>query len=179
MGRLLVLSFLFAAANAFAAVPGNAPILTIAAPGQQTQALSIPLSCLSSGGGCPGQVFSLFAGNNSMTGNDYYILYKNGVAYQVGASTKAYCVNSTAATTSASDGYQLFSATASFANGASSITGAVYQCGSPGLNCTPANSTTYVPYPVPGIFVFGSSTYAGMQPASSAGYFIHLDCYEQ
>jgi len=180
MGRFLVLLSLLSS-GAFAAVPGNAPILTIAASGQQTQALSIPLSSLS-GTGING-VFSLYnAGVNPVTGGNYYPLIKNGALYQVTAGKTAYCFNITAGSNYTSAlSYQLVSGTASTAAaGSSTITGGVYQCGASAAYCQQTGNVTNVAAGIPGVYVFSASTWPVCQPASgSQAYYIHMECYEQ
>jgi hypothetical protein len=180
MGRFLVLISIFLSLGARAAVPGNAPILTIAAPGQNTQSLSIPLSSLS-GSGVNG-VFSLFGGGSSTTATDYYPLYKNGVAYFTGATTKAYCFNISYISGNTPSSMQLVSSTAAITAGSSSLTSGKYQGGISGtyVNTVSTSATTFVPQP--GEFVIGDGvnvTYAGYQPGNSYVYYIFMQCYEQ
>lgn len=177
MGRILVVLFSLLSCASFAATPGNAPILTIAAPGQQTQALSIPLSCLSTGG-CPTQVFSLYVGGFSMTGSAVYPFWKNGALYQVTSGKSAYCVNGTAAASTGSLSYQLVSSTATFAN-AGSLTGGVYQAGASANDVDLVGANANVPGAVPGSYVFAASTWPGIQSGGNLVFFVHLDCFEQ
>jgi hypothetical protein len=175
MGGILALLLGLISSAAFAATPGNAPILTIAAPGQNSQSLSIPLSSLS-GTGVNG-VFSLYMGQG-VTGGDFYILYKNGVAYQVPSGKSAYCFNVTAGD-STTGLFQLASATASFSNGAASITGGVYQCGVSGVSCLAAGPTAYVAGAVSSSYVFASNTFPAVDAANGGTLFVHMDCFEQ
>ena len=178
MERILVILAFFFCLSAIGATPGNAPILTIAAPWQQTEAVSIPLSSLS-GTGVNG-VFTLYAGQN-MTSTDFYILYKNGAAYATGASTKAYCFNNYASSGSTSSTFQFVSSQTAFSNGASSITSGTYQGGSNQVGVSTAGNTAYLPAPIPGIYVFGDGvhvTYAGVQVNASAYYSFQLQCIE-
>jgi hypothetical protein len=180
MERILVLSFLFACANAFAATPGNAPILTIAAPGQNTQALSVPLSSLS-GTGING-VFTLFAGFAFTSNTACYPFYKNGVQYQVTTGKVAYCFNIRAGSGNTNGGMTLMSGTATFSPGAtcSGITGVVYQTGTniPGANVFGSIANTY--YVIPGSYDFSSSTFPGViANGTGASFFGSMDCYEQ
>lgn len=180
MERILVLLSLLSF-NAFAAVPGNAPILTIAAPGQQTQALSVPLSSLS-GTGVNG-VFSLYGFTSSgVSANFYHPLYKNGTAYQVTAGKTAYCFNMTAAATTATSAFQLVYGTGAFTAGGSGTapTGAVYQGGQASYYPLNSGATASVPGAAVGMYTFPASDYVGFQNGSaSVSYYIHLECYEQ
>ena len=189
MERFLVFIALLFSWTCLAATPGNAPILTIAASGQQTQALSIPLSCLSSGGGCPAQVFSLYGGSGTGSGQagHFFPLYQNGLngstsGYRVASGKTAYCFNLTAAASTGGDTFQLVSDTAIIAGGTAgttTLTAGVYQGGAAGAYVDVVGPTAGVPAPLPGIYTFGSLTYVGVQITASVVYYIHLDCYEQ
>lgn len=179
MERFLVFIALLFSWTCLAATPGNAPILTIAAPGQNTQALSIPLSSLS-GTGVNG-VFSLYGGSAStgLTNANFYPFYKNGVQYQVTAGKTAYCFNFKYTGGNANVPLQLVSSTATFAYNAASLTSPVYQGGatqiSP-LQGGAANTTV----PMPGVYTFAASTFPGFQNNSaSVSYGVTMECYEQ
>ena len=173
---LLLLSLI--SPPSFAATPGAVPSVTVSAPGANTGSVSISPAMLS-GTGVNG-IFSLYVGGTLTAGN-YYPLYRNGVAYQVTSGKTAYCFDITSLCTNASYSGQLFSATASFASGAASITGGVYQCGvTPGycIVSSPTASTTTV---VPGVYSFGSGTYPGFvaYTGSTPVWQLHMDCFEQ
>lgn len=182
MGRFLglFLGLLFSF-SAIAAVPGNAPILTIAAPGQNTQALSIPLSSLSGTG--INRIFSLY-GNGSASANNYFFpLYRDGVAYATGATTKAYCFNITLNETATGYGVQLISSQAAITyNTNTALTNGFFQGGASAIYVLNEGSTAYLAVPQPGGYVFGDGvhiTYAGFQVASTAAvFYLHMECYE-
>ena len=177
MGRFLVLISIFLSLGARAAVPGNAPILTIAASGQQTQALSIPLSSLS-GTGVNG-VFSLYAWGGGATNNYFYPLYKNGTAYQVGGSTKAYCVNFSSGDTGGNHQWQLVSSTSAITIAMSALSGtALYEAGAASSYPHLSGATIGVPTANAGTWTFGSSTYAGVQLNGTSAFQIQLECIE-
>ena len=172
---------------ASAAVPGNAPILTIAAPGQNTQALSIPLSSLS-GTGVNG-VFSLYGGCGSGSGTaaHFYPLYKNGLngstsGYQVPAGKTAYCMNVTVSSSGSNNTFQFVSDTAIIpagANGGTTLTSGTYQGGAAGAYTLVAAGSAYNLSSIPGVYTFAANTYVGVQIAAATYYFIHMDCIEQ
>ena len=186
MERFLVFLFAILSFAANAAVPGNAPILTIAAPGQNTQALSLPISQLATG--ASPQVFSLYGGCGTGSGAaaHFYPLYQNGLngstsGYRVTSGKTAYCMNVTATSSGASNSFQLVSDTAVIAggaNGTTTLTSGVYLGGAAGAYPL-LTETANTPISIPGVYTFGSLTYAGVQIASGAYYYIHMDCFEQ
>jgi hypothetical protein len=167
--------------SAQAATPGAVPSVTVSAPGANTGSVSIPPSDLS-GAGTHG-IFSLFIGIGSDVLNDFYPFIKSGTgaAYQVTAGKTAYCFDGTSSGSPANSLFQLVSATSTFANAASSLTGGVYQSGSANLYPWTTGSTINVQGINPGVYSFGATTWPGIQAGgtSTTAYTIHMDCFEQ
>jgi hypothetical protein len=165
--------------HAFAAAPAGSPVITGSAAGTNTQSVSISPPMLS-GTGVNG-MFSLYAQTGAWTTNYFYPLLKNGVAYQVGASTKAYCFNFTSGAQNGSNGpWQLVSATAAISANSSSISGGVYQGGASQNWAQTTGNNSNQEVANPGFYTFGSSTYTGIQTGGSGTgpYFVHIDCFE-
>jgi hypothetical protein len=179
MGRILILLCAFISSAAMAATPGNAPILTIAAPGQQTQALSIPLSSLS-GSGVNG-VFSLYGAAASATAGNFYALYKNGgTQYQVTSGKTAYCENASVSCGSAGCFIQVVSATGSFNNTSGPLTSGAFQGGASAIYPWTNGVTTQTPVGLPGTYTFAPNTFVGFQTQNGTQQFtVHIDCFEQ
>lgn len=132
------------------------------------------------------QVFSIYAAAvSTLTAGNVYPFYKNGVIYQVTSGKKAYCFNFSAVDiVSSNHGIQLLSATATFANNATtgSLTGAVYQGGVAGNYVWLASSggQTGADTPLPGTYTFGASTFPGYQWQNGTfNSSVHGLCYEQ
>lgn len=117
--------------------------------------------------------FTLECGINP-TGGNFYRLYKNGAQYQVTAAKTCQVVAiSYYAGTVNDQVFQLVSATATFADNASSLTGPVYQYGASGLYGFGAIAT-YTWYTTSQTYSFAASTFPGVQAhnASRCGMFI-------
>jgi hypothetical protein len=177
----LILAAVFFTAPVFAAQPGNAPVLTIAAPGQNSGSVSIPLSMLAG----TGQVFSVFCYGSGVGASTNYPCFANGgTQYKVGAITgtgspKAYCFNfNGTAFGSTSQVYQIITSSATFAIGGS-LSSATYQCGATGNLCLNTGSATSVPYTYPGTYTFLNAQYVGVQSASGSNMGISFQCFEQ
>lgn len=178
MERILVLLGIIFSFNSFGAVPGGVPQIGLGAIGSTTSpTANVDIGNFAGGAG-KFSVFSLYAGGVSLTANNFYPFYKNGVAYQVTAGKVAYCFNHTGNSGTASQYYQLISATASFAANASSITGGVFQCGATITSCNTTPSSAFIYGAIPGTYQFAASTFAGFQAFNSANFQVHLDCYE-
>lgn len=121
--------------------------------------------------------FTLYMGKGG-TVSDYYILYKNGTAYQVTSGKTCYVVGIGMNAPGSGNNIQLISATAPFADGASSITGGVYQGGASGnYPVLQGAAGTWVYYPT--TFQFAASTYAGIQAGGTANpYGVYVICKE-
>ena len=126
-------------------------------------------------------VFSIHAGDlqAAASNGNYYPFYKDGVAFQAGASG-TYCFNFTLSGNTANTGTQLVSATASFAFNASSITGGVYQMGASGKTgmYTSAAANTGFRVVQPGVYTFGANTYGGFQAQNAQAFLMSADCYD-
>lgn len=124
-------------------------------------------------------VFTITAGDiqAAQSNGNYYPFYKNGVAFQAGASG-TYCFNFRLAGNTVSTGVQLISATASFAFNANSITGGVYQQGASGKTGFMVGSTVYAWFFQSGVYTFGANTYGGYQANNSQGFSLAADCYD-
>lgn len=126
-------------------------------------------------------VFTIVAGDAqaSATNGNYYPFYKNGVAFQAGASG-TYCFSVRLIANTANTGTQLVSATASFAYNASSLTGGVYQGGASGkstyMNSGAGNAQSWIYQP--GVYTFGANTYGGFQAQNSQAFAMSADCYD-
>ena len=120
--------------------------------------------------------FTLFAGK-SMTSGNFYILYKNGVAYQVPNGKTCKVVGVIATCSAANSSFQLCSATASFAEGAGTITGGVYQAGA-STNAALFTGAGYAYTRFSVLYDFASDTYPAIQAGGSYVYNIALICKE-
>ena len=123
-------------------------------------------------------VFSIHAGDaqTAATNGNFYPFYKNGVAFQAGASG-TYCFNFTLIGATTNTGVELVSATASFAFNAASLTGGVFQMGASGktgLFTTNAQVRTAQP----GVYTFGANTFGGFQAENSQTFQVSADCYD-
>lgn len=183
MERFLVVLFALFSLPCFSAVPGNAPILCMAASGQNTQSLCIPLSSLSATG--PSKVFSLFCSGTGTAGH-FYPCYLDGVAYKAGNSTgsgtpKAYCYNFTVGFPLTNNTFQMVSSTNAITYDMSPLTGTTkYQGGAAAVYPVITGPVAYVPASVPGSYVFDNAAFVGFQGqnAGNGNYQIQLQCSE-
>lgn len=125
--------------------------------------------------------FSLYAGAMSVGNGVTYPFYKNGVLYQVTAGKTCRCDKVRHRGGSATGGWQLLSATATFANATAtaSLTGPVYQCGAAAVYCQAAHTTANTTW-VEGLqYVFAASTWPGAQFSDNTQlYHLELSCHE-
>jgi hypothetical protein len=128
--------------------------------------------------------FTLFAGVATSVNGHFYPFYKNGALYQVPSGKTAACENIQIIGTASNEALSLMSATATFAQNATSATGAVYQCGTDSVPCMltigPAGSTTLPGATIiPGGYDFAATTWPGFQPITgSADIAVQLQCRE-
>ncbi len=162
MKNLMVIILILFSFSSFAAPSGSGNISAITTLGgvNTTDNLNIPNSN-------PEGYFSIYTGQ-SITGANVTPLYKNGVAYQVTAGKTFVASKVCGAVGSANARFQLISATASFANNATtaSLTGPVYQGGAAGgtvLALTTSN--VFACFSIN--YSFSASTYVGIQGDSS------------
>jgi hypothetical protein len=123
--------------------------------------------------------FGLYAGLTSGT-NTYAPFIKNGTIYQVTPGKICYVVGFAFLSGTVGDRCQLISATATFANGASTLTGAIYQGGAPGGTggfYIYDIQTAYVPVQSFFPYQFASETYPGFQ-GTAANTSVILLCKE-
>lgn len=177
------LLLLLVSINSFAATPGAVPSVTVSAPGANTGSVSISPSQLSGSSGT-NHIFSLFCYANASATNQYFPCYYNGAVYKVGNATSggtpsAYCFDITAGSTTPSSSFQLMSATATFANNATSVTGGQWMGGVTGSYPLTTGSVSQVAAVVPGVYTFSNATYVGMQLGPNVIAFLHMDCFEQ
>lgn len=161
MERMVVLFGLLLGAAANAAVPAGVPQVTLGSTSSAAP-ITIPESSLSGTTGW----FTIIAEGTPGAGN-YEPFYKDGVAYQVSGGVKAVCISMSYTTSATTDGFQLMSATASFARGASSVTGGVYENGVSGEYyhyAAVAHQLVNTNF----MYRFGASTYPGIQASSGA-----------
>ncbi len=179
MKTLLFLLSLISTAS-FAAQSGAVPSITVTATGANTANVAIPPSDLSGSG--IHKIFSLYVGGSAGFIANWLVLYRDGVAYATGSSTKAYCFDITAADASGSSWFQFVSSQAAIANDTSTaLTAGVYQAGAASKYVNSTGPTAYVPAVVPGVYVFGDGvhvTYAAIQVSVTAQFRVHMDCYE-
>lgn len=170
--------FKFFVMPAFSANPATSPSVGVSAAGVNTNSILIPPSDLSGAG--VHNIFSLYIGATVSGGSYFTPFYKNGSIYQVTPGSTAYCFDMTASSSYTNPTFpQLVSATATFANNATTLTGAVYQCGANNTACLVIGANS-VPIAVPGVYKFGSSTWPGIQAYNFPFiYMFHMDCFEQ
>jgi hypothetical protein len=122
----------------------------------------------------PAGYFTIYA---QCLGGTFYAFFRNGVQYQVGLGKTCKVVRITAWSSTASAQFQVASSTATFSQGAGSITGPVYQFGAislTGMICSPTASVA-VGYSMP--YDFTSQTYPCAQ-SNTSGVNIALLCKE-
>lgn len=125
--------------------------------------------------------FTLYAGDLSANGGTFYPFRRSGDIYQAHATKTTYCRNIRYRTGAASGGFQLMSATATFANetASGSLTGPKYQFGSAseygmtgGLS---ANSVVNEGF----LYTFAATTWPGVQFGDNTQlYQVYLTCIE-
>jgi hypothetical protein len=180
--KLLTLLFSIVA---HAATPGAVPSVTVSAPGANTGQVSIPPSDLAGTALTSHKIFSLHASSSGTTSGFWYVLYRDGIAYATGATTRAYCFDITAMSGSGGSPFQLVSSQAAIANNNSTaLTAPAYQGGASGTYTSITNVTANVVGVIPGVYVFGNGanvTYAGTQFGGgvSQAFMVHMDCFEQ
>jgi hypothetical protein len=163
---------------------GNIGATNISDPGSAT----VPESYIGASSG-PSYFMLHASSNNQTTGaNSFFPFYRDGVLYQVGngaGSVKTYCVSLQWWASATNSSFQIVSATATFANNASSLTGPIYEGGVSGVGMH--NSLGAPIMQNEGItFTFGTGsnsvthTWPGVQiNVVSTGMSIHLLCKEQ
>lgn len=178
-----ILSLLFSF-SAWAVAPSGAPVITLG---------GVYINNTTQNGGIGGGIvvpsnditwFTVYAGTLSNGGtNVYYPFRKHGVLWQVTTGTKAYCKSITVRVSSATGGYQLVSATATFADAtaAGTLTGAVHQCGSSAAGCRSGHITANTEVTKQEVYVFDGSA-ATVWPGAqffdaSQVYQISLTCF--
>jgi hypothetical protein len=180
--KLLTLLFSIVA---HAATPGAVPSVTVSAPGANTGSVSIPPSDLSGTG--VHKIFSIYGNGGVSTANYFSPLYRDGVAYATGSSTKAYCFDITAGASGANYVFQFASAQTVIPVNTSPtafalLTSPLYQSGQAGSYVNVVSPTANLVTIIPGVYVFGDGshvTYAAVQYPNSSSYYIHMDCFEQ
>lgn len=167
----LFLAILLMTGNTFAAT-GSGNVTNVVNLGgiNSTSNLAIPES--------NSQNYITLSSNAAGTAGNFYPLYKNGAAYQVTAGKTFYvtkvCVM---ALTTANSTLQLLSATASFAYGATSLTGGVFQGGAstPATQLPLYTGTTAGAYQCYDMsYQFAASTYPGWESGGSVTYSIYV-----
>jgi len=172
---LIILS-LFVSITAQAVVPSGVPSITLGGADTYPGNLVIPESNIGSTGG----YFTVMAGSASEGAGDFYPFWKNGVAYQVTSGKTAYCTALMFAGGQAFNTMQLVSATATFANGASSLTGGVYYCGAAGNYCLGSGTAANTYNPMGVSQTFAATTWPGIQTqATGQIYSVLMSCKEQ
>lgn len=166
--------------TAAAVSPSGVPSITLG--GYASQLASSPYS--------PGGIvvpasdtsyFTLYAG--SMSGTNTYVMpfRKNGVIYQVTAGKTCRCDWINYRVGGASQGFQLMSATVTFANNAdpAGLTGAVWQNGASNVYSMAGHTTANTQVTQGTQYVFAASTYPGFQQEINAQlYHVSLICRE-
>jgi hypothetical protein len=184
--QLIYALALFISTVSFAAQPGAVPSVTISASGANTAQVSVTPAQLS--GPCTvassSPCFSLYGYANSSGGGFFYVLYRAGAAYSTGATTKAYCFDITAASSTGSEPFQLVSSHAAITNNSNTaLTNPAYQGGATGTDPSITGPNANLVGVVPGTYVFGDgvhATFAGFQTrATSITFYLHMDCFEQ
>lgn len=164
MKNLIALILILFSTNVFAATgSGNVSSVTTLGGVNTSDNLNIPNSN-------PDGYFSIYTGQ-SITGGNVGPLYKNGVAYQVTAG-KTFVVNKICGAITASNArFQLISATASFANNATtaSLTSPVYMGGAAGADVL-ATQTSGQFYCFSVNYSLAASTFVGFNGDSSTGH---------
>lgn len=195
MERFLVLLSLLFTLNAYAASPGSLPAAPVGgafagaangAPGQIAAPAFViaPSDIDTVVGGAPtvGKYFMLSASDNpSGTAHNVFVLRKNGTRYQVTSGKTCLCVRAILSSATANTRWQLFSDTVTFNDNATfaSLTAVVSQGGAsqaynPGMSLA-ANTITTMDI----MYVFGASTFPGIQLEGSSNNSIELWCKEQ
>lgn len=149
---------------------------------QLGNSLTVPESNIGSAAG----YFTLYGGvSGTATIGNFYVLYRDGVAYHnSNGTTKTYCDQVLVTSGSQGSVYQLVSSTSAFANNSSSaLSGGVYQCGAAGNYCMSTGPTAFSYSGLPGsTYVFSNGAYAGFQTGTGgggSGYSAILICKEQ
>ena len=177
LGIILALLFSFTAS---AIEPSGVPSVQIG--GYMSQVASMPniqgnvFDSLTST-----KTFTLWAGTLACSGNDVYPFRKNGDLYQVTSGKTARCSSIRYRVGSASGGFQLLSATATFANGATtaSLTSPKYQFGAANNYGMSGPSSANAPTVEHLQYTFGSATWPGVQCADNTQlYQVYLVCNE-
>lgn len=192
---LIIFLTLFFTINAYAATPGSLPAAPVggafagAANGAAGQ-IAAPAFVISPGdidtvitaAPTSGKYFMLSASDNpSGTAHNVFVLRKNGTRYQVTSGKTCLCIRAILSSATANTRWQLFSDTVTFNDNATfaSLTASVSQGGAsqaynPGMALA-ANSITAMDI----MYVFGASTFPGVQIEGTSNNSIELWCKEQ
>lgn len=182
MRKVVLLSLLFSlSANAANSVgSGDFPYVSVGGNGQSVASVmpNPPSIVIPSN---DTTWFTLYTGLLSVGNGVTYPFKKNGVIYQVTAGKSAYCTSIRHRVGSASGGFQLLSATATFADAATtaSLTGPVYQCGAAATYCMAGSTTANTIMNESIMYKFGAATWPGIQASDNTQlYHVALHCHE-
>lgn len=120
--------------------------------------------------------FTIYTYNTAPTAGNVLVLKKNGSAYQVTAG-KTFKMSKICYASSVADGdFQLLTATASFADNATtaSLTGPVYQAGAAAGYFFHTSATANQIQCWSASYDFGASTYVGIQARTANSYYVAI-----
>lgn len=179
---LMFISLLIAGIAQAAVVPSGVPSITLGGYTAQT-ASHPPAQGIVQIDSSDTSTFTLYAGALTNGGSGVvYPFRKNGSIYSTHATKRTYCRSIRYRVGSASGGFQLMSATATFADAATtgSLTGPVYQCGAAAAYCMSGNIGANVMVTEGLLYEFAAgAVFPGVQFSDNTQFYqVYLTCKE-